>query len=352
VSRLPRARLQRFWEPQDGLGRVPQALLRVASAPYALVTALRNALYDRGLLRSRRVPARVVSVGNLTVGGTGKTPLTLWLAGALLQRGRRVAIVTRGYGRRSRGVVVAGDGGRALVSPGQGGDEAVMLAQRFAGPVVVGADRVMAARYACETLGSDTVVLDDGFQHRRLARDVDIVLLAADPRQQWLLPAGPGRESWRGLARATALVLGDDGIDVALAGRLLPAGTLVCRQRAVPTALLERTEAGWTPAPLAWLRGRRVVAVAGIARPERLSESLRALGATVVSAHAFPDHHPYDRDDVARLVASAGADPLVTTEKDLVKLAAFPALAGLRALRIDAVVEGGEALLDLADGLG
>jgi tetraacyldisaccharide 4'-kinase len=316
------------------------------------VTAARNALYDAGLLPSRRVAARVVSVGNVTVGGTGKTPLTLWLASALRARGRRVAIVTRGYGRRSRGVVTVGDGGRAFLSARDGGDEAVLLARRFGGPVVAGADRVAAARYACATFASDLVVLDDGFQHRRLARDVDVVVLAADPRRQRLLPAGPRREHWRALARAAAALLVDDAFDEAAARDLLPGGALVGRLRTRATALVAPAAKGWTETSLTWLQGRRVVAVAGIARPQRFVDTLRALGATVAAVQTFPDHHPYTPDDIRRLMASAGADPLVTTEKDLVKLESFPALADLRAVRIEAEVEGGGALLDLAGGLG
>jgi tetraacyldisaccharide 4'-kinase len=344
--------MERLWEPQRARDHGVHALLRLASLPYAAVTAIRNALYDHGMLPSRRVPARVISVGNVTVGGTGKTPLALWLAAGLQARGRRVAIVTRGYGKTAPGVVCVGDGGRAVRSAAEGGDEAVMLARRFTGPVVAGADRVAAARYACETCDADTIVLDDGFQHRRLTRDVDVVLLAADPTRQRLLPAGPRRESWRGLSRAAAVVLADAALDDDLPHRLGATEALVCRLRTVPTMLVERPEGDGPATPLTWLQGRRVVAVAGIARPHRFVETLRALGATVVAEHVFPDHHPYDRDDVARLLERAGTDALVTTEKDLVKLAAFPALAGLRALRVDAVVDGGEALLDLATGLG
>jgi tetraacyldisaccharide-1-P 4'-kinase len=131
---------------------------------------------------------------------------------------------------------------------------------------------------------------------------------------------------------------------------LVPVGTLFCRLHTAPTTLVQCTQVGWQETPLAWLRGRRVVAVAGIAGPQRFVAALEALGASVVTLHAFPDHHPYDERDVARLLTSAGTDALVTTEKDLVKLAAFPALAGLQALRIEAVVTGGEALLDLATG--
>jgi tetraacyldisaccharide 4'-kinase len=217
---------------------------------------------------------------------------------------------------------------------------------------VVAVGGAPAARYACATFASDLVVLDDGFQHRRLARDVDVVVLAADPRRQRLLPAGPRREHWRALARAAAALLVDDAFDEAAARDLLPGGALVGRLRTRATALVAPAAKGWTETSLTWLQGRRVVAVAGIARPQRFVDTLRALGATVAAVQTFPDHHPYTPDDIRRLMASAGADPLVTTEKDLVKLESFPALADLRAVRIEAEVEGGGALLDLAGGLG
>jgi tetraacyldisaccharide 4'-kinase len=329
------------WEARTPLGRTLQALLGPAALAYGAGVAVRNALYDGGLLRSRRVPARVVSVGNLVVGGTGKTPTALWLARHLAARGRRVGIVARGYRKTRAGVVVVGERGTALVSAEEGGDEAVLLAGRFAGPVVTGERRVEAAALACARFGLDTVVLDDGFQHRALARDADLVLLPPDVTVPRLLPAGPAREPLRALARArAALVVGDAPTSLPA----LPAGLRCFRGRLVPTALVGP---GGVEEPLAALAGRRVQPVAGIARPERLVALLERLGALPSPPLVWPDHHRYGAADVARIAEAGSTDLVVTTEKDLVKLGARPALAALRALRVDLEVEDGGALLRL-----
>jgi tetraacyldisaccharide 4'-kinase len=212
---------------------------------------VRNRLYDAGLLATRRVPARVISVGNLTVGGTGKTPTTLWLAERLHARGARVGIVARGYRKERPGVVVVGEAGRPLVAAREGGDEAVLLARRFAGPVVTGERRADAAALACARFGLDTIVLDDGFQHRALARDADLVLLAGDEATQWPLPAGPLREWASGLARADAF-LAVDARTAETAGRPLFHAHLR------PTALVRVERDAWVEEPLASLAGQVV----------------------------------------------------------------------------------------------
>jgi tetraacyldisaccharide 4'-kinase len=285
------------------------------------------------------VPALVVSVGNLTVGGSGKTPAALWLATRLAARGRRTAIVARGYRKRRRGVVVVGEAGRPLVAPEEGGDEAVMLAHRFAGPVVTGERRAAAAAFACARFAVDTIVLDDGFQHRALARDADLVLATAASADAWLLPAGPLREPRSSLARARAVL--------AIGGPPPPSGAPSFRGALRATALVRAVGDDWHEEPLDALRGARVLAVAGVARPERFFASLAGAGATVSATVAFADHHAYDAADAARLAAEAAGLPIVTTEKDLVKLGRLPALRDLRALRVELDVEDGERLLEV-----
>lgn len=325
-------------------GRTPlTTALRLVSVPYGAVVAARNRAYDGGWLRTMRLRARVVSVGNLVVGGSGKTPLTLWLATQLQARGRRVAIVARGYGKRQTGVVVVGDGGRPQVSAAIGGDEAVLMARRFPGPVVTGEDRVAAGQAAIDRFGVDTIVLDDAFQHRRLARDVDVVVLA-DGGHGRLLPAGPYREGAGSLRRASAVVA---------IGEATPpvVDVPVFRARIRPRALVRAEAARWTEEPLEGLSGRAVVAAAGIARPERFLRDLEALGARIVRPVLRPDHHPWTDAEVEGVVRDAGDALIVTTEKDLVKWAA-PAVAAVRALRLDVDVDRGAALLDLACGTG
>ena len=332
---------RRAWTAATPGARALRGALVPAAAAYAAVVTIRNRLYDTGWLRTRRVPARVLSVGNITVGGTGKTPTALWLAERLAARGWRVGIVARGYRKRRRGIVVVGEHGRPLVSAADGGDEAVMLARRFPGVVVSGERRAEAAAFACEQFALQAVVLDDGFQHRALARDADLVLLAADAPPAWPLPAGPLREPAAGLARAHALLSLDEH---PMAGW---PGVPRFRGRLRPVGLVRAGGGGWDEEPLALLAGRELVAVAGVAHPERFVETLAASGATVRRVLHFPDHHAYDRGDAAEIAAAAGGGFVVTTEKDLVKLAEFPALSALRALRVQLEVDDGEALLDL-----
>jgi tetraacyldisaccharide 4'-kinase len=337
--------IERAWSGRTSADRVVRCALVPAALVYGAAVSLRNHLYDRGWLAVRRVPARVLSVGNVVAGGTGKTPTALWLAERLAARGQRVGIVARGYRKRRRGVVVVSEGRGPLVSPEEGGDEAVLLAHRFAGPVITGERRAEAAAFAAQRFGLDTIVLDDGFQHRALARDADLVLTTDAPAFPWPLPAGPLREPATALARARAvLAIGAEG-ELAAPPRV-PAGVAAFRGRLVATALVWLAGDTWLAAPVAPVAGRPVTALAGIARPERFVALLARLGATVVRTLVFPDHHQYGARDLAAIAEAARSGPVVTTEKDLVKLAHLPGTGALRALRVAVEVEQGEALVD------
>jgi tetraacyldisaccharide 4'-kinase len=306
-----------------------RVLLAPATAGYRLAVMGREAVWSSGLMRRLHLPQAVVSVGNLTVGGTGKTPLVEWIARRFSERGRRVAIVSRGHGgRRVEATEIVSDGRALLVGAARAGDEPVLLARRLTGvPVVVGRDRAAAALTAVERFGTEILLLDDGFQQRRLHTDVNVVCL--DARCPWgggLLPAGTLREPRRGLARAHLLVLtrADQVSDLA------------------PTAAEIRRVVGAAPMVSAWLEaedlldvgadrrygldalaGRTVLAFAGIAEPEGLRRLLEHGGADVRGLVAFPDHHVYDPGDLRGLegrARAAGADLLVTTEKDAVRL--------------------------------
>jgi tetraacyldisaccharide 4'-kinase len=343
-GRLARA-VEQSW---DGDGAWPRALhagLVPLAAAYGAAVGVRGWLYDRGLLRAERVPARVVSVGNLTVGGTGKTPTVLWLVERLLARGRRVAVVSRGYGKRAPGVVVVADGTRVLASADDGGDEAVLVATRAGVPVVTGERRAAAAALACARFGVDTVVLDDGFQHRALARDADLVLLPAGGLRGGLLPAGPLREPASALARATAvLAIADDAESRPAVAAPPGVPCFVGRVRA--TAGVTATGGTLTAHDLATLPRSRVVAVAGIARPDRFWRMLARLGIDVDERLAFADHQRYGSAEVAAVrSAAAGGRAVVTTEKDLVKLGTLAATLPLHAVRIGVEVEDGERLV-------
>jgi tetraacyldisaccharide 4'-kinase len=216
-----------------------------------------------------------------------------------------------------------------------------MLAHRFAGPVVTGEHRVAAARLACTRFGLDTIVVDDGFQHRALARDADLVLVPGDMVTSRVLPAGPLREPTTALGRARGILVVDG------AATPVTAGVPTFRATLRPSAAVRAAGGVWSTEPLDVVQGERLLAVAGIARPARFVEMLSRLGTGPVETLVFPDHHRYTAGDAARIAAAAGGRLLVTTEKDLVKLAAFPVLQRLRAIRVDLEVEDGDRLLDL-----
>lgn len=332
------------WPRRGAVGRAEAAALRPLSALFGLGVGLRGLGYRLGLLPSRRAPIPVVSVGNLVVGGAGKTPVTLWLAEGLRARGANPAIVSRGYGGTASGVTIVSRGGGAEVGPDVAGDEPAMLAKSFAGAVVVAARRLDGVLAAAE-MGCDVAVLDDGFQHRAIARDFDLVVL--DGRCGALLPAGPFREPPRAAGRADAVLLMAKDADEAVAP---PPGLRVAAYRASleAGAVVESVAGIWHAHPMGRLAGRRVIAVTGIARPEPFYALLQRWDTTIDEVFEYPDHHRYTAEQWQRIARrSHDVDLVVTTEKDLVKLEAFPFATGkLVALRIAPDVQGGAALLD------
>lgn len=317
--------------------------------------ASRNRGYDSKRKESVRLPAPVLSVGNLTVGGTGKSPLVDCLARLLGGRDRRVGIVSRGYGRRSEGVVVVSDGTSILASSREAGDEPMLLARRNpAACVVVGEDRVEAGRIALNALGCDTLLLDDGFQHRRIRRDLD--LLVIDASNPWgngqLLPGGPLREPLSSFRRAGGVVLSH-------ADRSSPEEELIRVVREYTDAPIFRTYhspsfwkglAGEDRQKADILRGRRVVAFSGIGNPESFRRTLETMEIEVAESIVFRDHHWYTRRSLDRILRTAerwGADAVVTTEKDAVRLPEgwYPELPAY-ALGIDLEFIGGSGAFD------
>lgn len=333
------------WERRGLAGRAAWAALLPLSWVFGLAVGLRNLAYDAGVARSGRASAAVVSVGNLTVGGTGKTPLALWLARALAASGAKVALVLRGHGGRGGGVTVVSHGGHPHASVEEAGDEAVMLAKCFAGAVLTARRRIEAVREA-ERMGCTAVVLDDGFQHRSLARDFDLVVV--DGTHGSMLPAGPFRERPSALGRADAIVLSAKRNGAAdLPAELLPPGKPVFRARFAPVALVESDGGVWHERPLGTLSGARVAVAAGIARPAPFYAALRDWEVEIVEVFEYPDHHRYTPHDWQAINRRAHeVEAIVTTEKDLVKLEHFPFARGkLLALRIAPIVDGAEDLV-------
>jgi tetraacyldisaccharide 4'-kinase len=350
-TRFAARAIERLWDGKGAAARAGRTAMIPAAAAYAAAIGLRNAAYGVGLLRARTVAARVVSIGNLRVGGTGKTPVTRWLAGEVAARGVAVAIVTRGYGGTESPAHVVGDGTRLLGDVGRSGDEAVMLARTSGVPVVAGRDRAAAAALAVETFGSRVVLCDDAFQHRALRRDLDVVLVDAGETGGLarLLPAGPLREPLRSLTRADVVLVRERDED---APSPPVVGRRVRRVRFAPRALVRIAGGGWEEIGLAALAGQRVLAVSGVARPAPLYRTLRDWEAELVHVLEYPDHYRYDTGDWQTIVAAAkSADLVVTTEKDLVKLEAFPFARGtLLAVRLGVTVEDADPLVQQVIG--
>lgn len=336
-------------------------LLAPLSALYGAAVRARLALYRAGALAPQGVGVPVVSVGNLTAGGTGKTPLVGWLARALAVEGRRVCVLTRGYRRADEGRrVVVSDGVRVLADARAGGDEPRLLAEQLLGAaaVVSDADRVAAARWAREALGSNAFVLDDGFQHLRMARDLDVVTIdATDP---WgggrLLPAGLLREPRAGLRRADCVIItrADLAADVEslraeaarLSGGRVPVLTSRLRTRAVsPLAGVDGRNGparGSVPQPAA--------AFCAVGNPRAFFAHLRGDGHELCHERAFPDHHAYSQSDIDNLTRGAesrGARGLLTTAKDAVKLRAMSFALPCYVVEVEPEIENAEVLLRL-----
>ncbi|HJV65042.1 MAG TPA: tetraacyldisaccharide 4'-kinase [Geomonas sp.] len=307
--------------------RLLWVILRLAAVLYALLLRIRAAAYRLGILPSYRMPVPVISVGNITLGGTGKTPMVAWLAEYFIRRGKRVAVISRGYRGSAEGkVLVVSDGKTIRVSPEESGDEPYLLARKIPGLMVVtGADRRAAARTALNELQPDLFILDDAFQHLRMKRDLDILLLdATRPFSNGAtLPAGFLREAPAAAARADLVVYtrsreGEPTPDA------VP-GKPFCRSRHRLAGLLPL--AGGEPKPLGSVPSTaRVMAFSGLADPASFFDGLEAAGVQLVTTLAFPDHTPYGDEELAailRLREASRSTVLLTTEKDAVKLVGF-----------------------------
>ena len=296
--------------------------MSLLSGLYGRAARFRRAWYGRHPHRTRQLRQPVVSVGNLVVGGSGKTPVVAALARLLSASGERPAILSRGYGRQRSAdkVVVVGDGREVLASPETSGDEPQMLARaRLGVPVLVAAERYLAGQLAEERFGCTVHLLDDGFQHVQLARDLDLLVVTRADLDERVLPSGRLREPLEAAASADALLVGGTDEDAAVIGERLGVDTIFRIARRDETPKLVQPFG----APLPSAIGRRVVAVAGIARPERFFAALRVEGWDVVTELVFRDHHWFTEQDIAsigRAAFDAKADLVMTTEKDAVRL--------------------------------
>jgi tetraacyldisaccharide 4'-kinase len=319
-------RAPEFWTSESVAAKAMAALLSPLGALYGL--SVRSRLHRA---RPFRPKARVVCVGNLTAGGSGKTPVAIALGNTLTARGKKIIFLSRGYGGRLHGPVRVDP---AQHSASDVGDEPLLLASH--GAVIVARNRADGARLA-DSLGADIILMDDGFQNFQIAKDLSLVVVDAQSgfKNGRLIPAGPLREVVaHGLARADAIVLMGEGMPS------LPsfAGPILCA-RIVPTA----------PDTL---RGRSVLAFAGIERPQKFFQTLRFMGAEIVAAQSFPDHHKFTATElsVLKLAAEKANALLVTTEKDFVRLELAPRHS-IAAVPVHAVFADGAALAALLDRL-
>ena len=260
----------------------------------------RNRLYDGGVLRARKLAGPVVSVGNISAGGAGKTPLVIFFGELLKQRGVAFDVLSRGYGRATRGVCLVDPNGSAE----EFGDEPLLIARRLERPVVVGESRYEAGLFAENKFGPQLHILDDGFQHRSLARDLDVVLLTEDDLKDDLLPTGRLREPLKSLNRADVIVMSADS-DVS-----------VLSVSSKPIWRIHRdVEISGAPT--------HPIVFCGIARPQRFLDQLRSKGIKPVAEKFYRDHHAYsdsDIDELLRRQSQSNGDGFITTEKDAVNL--------------------------------
>ncbi|MGA7565375.1 MAG: tetraacyldisaccharide 4'-kinase [Terriglobales bacterium] len=280
---------------------------------YGSATTLRNVLFDRGVLSARRLQRAVVSVGNLSVGGSGKTPFVMALGELLKVRGIPFDVLSRGYGRKTRGVLVVEPGGNAA----DFGDEPLLMARRLGVPVIVGESRYDAGQLAEQKFESQVHILDDGFQHRALARDFDIVLLTERDFDDKLLPAGRLREPLSSLRRADAIVLPRDFSAKNFSAHELTIEGLARQGKFVWRMKREIDVPAGVAAPIVFC---------GIARAGQFFAEVRAAGVAPAAEAEFRDHHAYGRSDVERLLAMRAklrAGGFLTTEKDAVNLGAL-----------------------------
>src|SRR5215216_1959737 len=311
---------------------------------YDAVTRTRLSLYRRGTFQTTTLDRPVISIGNITTGGTGKTPLVEWVARTVATQGKKVCILTRGYGRKDPHLqVIVSDGYGVLASPAEAGDEPYLLATNLTGQaaVISSADRIAAGREAIKDFGTECFVLDDGFQHLRLARDLNIVTI--DATNPWgggsLLPYGRLREKPEGLSRADCIVITRcdqvGSVDALREEILRLAGKRPIFEswmRPVRVSVLKNSSETLVPPA-------RVAAFCAVGNPNSFFENVKQMGFEVGLQKAFPDHHVYSQDEIDSLIQDAGAMSLITTAKDAVKLRTLSFSIPCYVLEIEIAIE-------------
>lgn len=333
LKRLTR-KLRKIWYAETDVSFLNplNLILFLLSRLYHLVVSVRNRLYDLRIFTQNKLPCTVISIGNITVGGTGKTPMVIMLANLLKRRGYKPAIMSRGYGGNAKApITIVSDGVQIRAGYAEAGDEPILIAQSVEGiPVLTGPERTRTGDFAVKNLGADILILDDAFQHRSIFRDIDIVLLNREKPfgNGYLLPMGPLREPPEALNRAHFQIWRDNAPDGRFPkyceqgiGTFFPVLSAYLR----PKDILRGNTGDLLP--IEYLRGKKICAFAGIGSPENFEETIASLGGTLVSFLPFPDHYLYTLEDIAelrRVMSASDAEFIVTTEKDGIRLNDFP----------------------------
>jgi len=320
--------LAQLWEDDSGKLHFLRFPLKLLSWVYALVILLRVWLYQKGWLAQKRVPCHVVSIGNITTGGTGKTPMTLYLAEEWQKRGCKVGIVSRGYRRKNKTpLVLVTDGTEICATPDDVGDEPYLMAERLSGiPIVVCADRFEGCQTLIRRFAVDVILLDDAFQHLKIHRDQNILIIDATKPfgNGSLLPRGPLREPLSAIKRSDCVIFSrvekETEMDIMMQ-RVAPYQSQILQSCFESIGIIDlKTDEIFAPEVL---RGKPVLPFCGIGNPDAFLAQLKDLGAQLASAHIFEDHHDYKKSDLEKIQNTKDKKNdtwIVTTEKDAVKI--------------------------------
>ena len=338
---------QRIWNDDGNTGWYSpvKIVAYFLSFHYRLIISFRNWLYDHKILKETVLPCPVISVGNITVGGTGKTPCVILLAQMLKENGFKPAILSRGYGGKSiHPVNIVSNGNMVLLDSKTAGDEPFLMAHALKGiPVITGAKRIVTGKTAIDKFEADVLICDDAMQHRQIFRDINLVLLDNQILQgsHHMLPRGMLREPITGLGRASAFIMtrtnerqqANNTIEKLVQNENIPVFMSIHK----PKDMVKGDySAHW---PMTILAGKKVCAFCGIAKPDSFKKTLSVAGAQVLLFDTFPDHHRYNKNELEKIkiqFIDCRADYLVTTEKDAVRLQNYPAfLKILSVLRIE-----------------
>lgn len=349
---------QRMWDDDGNTGRYHpfKIIALILSHFYLFAVNFRNWLYDHRILKSVKLSRPVISVGNITVGGTGKTPCVMMLAQMLQKNGYKPAVISRGYGGRHQGrVQVVSDGANVLLDSEAAGDEPFLMARKLRGiPVITGAKRKMTGAVAIDQFGANVLICDDAMQHRQIYRDMDLILFDSRDlnKDQHVLPLGKLREPIAQLKRADAVILTrtdeakqtDSKIEKLLIAENIP----VFRSIHHPQDIMSADES--VQQPVSVLNGKKVFAFCGIGHPGSFEKTLLSTGAQILSFVVFPDHHRFREKELKKLKTDfiqSGADYLVTTEKDAARIqVSSDLLKDLFILQIAMKMQPSERLLE------